>query len=42
MTGLFDFLGRNHDIKASYVIKILDTYPEFIMQNRRNLFTKKM
>lgn len=42
MTGLFDFLGRNHGIKASYVIKILDTYPEFIMQNRRNLFTKKM
>jgi len=35
--GFFDYLKIQHGIKASKVIEILDTYPEFVMQNRRDL-----
>lgn len=42
MTGLFDYLKMHHNIKASFVVKLLDTYPEFILQNRRDLIRKKV
>lgn len=34
LTGLFDYMKLSHKIKASEVIRILDTYPEFALQNR--------
>jgi len=34
-------LKHHHDIKAQEVIKILDTYPELVLQNRRDLIMKK-
>jgi hypothetical protein len=39
--GFFDYLKHHHDMKAASVIKILDTYPELVMQNRRDLLRKK-
>jgi hypothetical protein len=42
MTGLFDYLKMHHNIKASFVVKLLDTYPEFVLQNRRDLIRKKV
>lgn len=42
LKGFFDYLKIQHDISASYVIKVLDTYPEFVLQNRRDLLSKKM
>ena len=32
--GLFDYLKKQHDIKASEVVKMIDKYPEFILQNK--------
>ena len=40
-TGLFDYLKRHYNIKAQKVVKILDDYPEFALQNRRDLINKK-
>ena len=34
-------MKHHHDLKASQVINILDTYPELVMQNRRDLLRKK-
>jgi mTERF len=31
MVGLFDLLKRSYNIKASDVVEIIDTYPEFIL-----------
>jgi hypothetical protein len=39
--GLFDTL-RVYDIKASEVVKIIDTLPEFALQNRRDLIRRKI
>jgi hypothetical protein len=40
--GLFDLLKKNHNIKASEVVEIIDSYPEFILQNRKDLIRKKI
>jgi hypothetical protein len=29
--GLFDLLKKNHNIKASDVVEIIDAYPEFVL-----------
>lgn len=42
MVGLFDYLKQQHNIGASEVLEILEEYPEFIMQNRRDLLRKKI
>lgn len=34
-------MKHHHDLKASSVIKLLDTFPELVMQNRRDLLRKK-
>lgn len=34
-------MKHQHDLKASEVIKILDQYPEMVLQNRRDLLKKK-
>lgn len=40
-TGFFDYMKRNHEIKATELRKILETYPELVLQNRRDLIHKK-
>lgn len=40
--GLFDLLKKNHNIKASDVVEIIDAYPEFVLQNRKDLIRKKI
>jgi len=42
MVGLFDYLKHQHKIAAKDVLEIIDAYPEFIMQNRRDLLRKKV
>ena len=39
--GLFNFLKWHCSIKASDVVKIMDTYPTLILQNRHDLLKKK-
>ena len=41
MQGFFDFVKMKFDLKAQEVVKILDHYPELILQNRRDLIQKK-
>ena len=40
--GLFDILKREHKIKASEVVVLLDHYPEFVYQNKKDLFRRKI
>ncbi len=40
--GLFDLLRINHGIKASEVVEIIDAFPEFVLQNRKDLLRKKI
>lgn len=42
MVGFFDYMKRQHNIKAEKVIVLLKQYPEFIMQNRKDLLAKKI
>jgi hypothetical protein len=39
--SLFDYLKFKANIPAKQVLKILDSYPEFAMQWRRELLQKK-
>jgi hypothetical protein len=40
--GLFDYLRRSHNIKASEVVEILDVYPEFVFLNKKSLIQRKV
>jgi hypothetical protein len=40
-TGLFNYLTKFHQIKASEVVEIVDTFPDFSLLNRRELIKKK-
>ena len=40
--GLFDLLKSNYKIKASDVVEMIDAFPEFILQNRKDLIRKKI
>lgn len=40
--GLFDLLRLNHGIKAGEVVQIIDAFPEFVLQNRKDLLRKKI
>lgn len=40
--GLFDLLKKNFNIKAKDVVEIVDTFPEFILQNRKDLIRRKI
>jgi hypothetical protein len=42
LRGFFDYLKIQHNISATYARTILKTYPEFILQNRRDLLAKKV
>ena len=39
--GLFNYLKWHLNLKASIVVRIMDTYPELALQNRNDLITKK-
>lgn len=41
MVGLFDYLRVHHKLKASKVKRMLDLYPELVMQNRGEQLVKK-
>ena len=41
MVGLFNYLKWHHQIKASEVVKVLDAYPELVLQNRQDMIRKK-
>jgi len=41
-TGLFDLLKKQHKIKASDVVEIIDAYPEFVLQNKKDLLRRKI
>ena len=41
-TGLFDLLKKQHKIKASEVVEIIDAYPEFVLQNKKDLLRRKI
>ena len=40
--GLFDYLRISHKIKASEVVEIIDNYPEFVYQNKKDLLRRKL
>jgi hypothetical protein len=40
--GLFDMLRIQHKVKASDVVEIIDAFPEFVLQNRKDLLRKKI
>ena len=40
--GLFDLLKKQHNIKASDVVEIIDAYPEFALQNKKDLMRRKI
>lgn len=40
--GLFDFLKQRHNIKGSEVVQIIDAFPEFVFQNKKDLLRKKI
>lgn len=40
--GLFDYLRIFHQIKASDVVEIIDHYPEFVFQNKKDLLKRKV
>jgi hypothetical protein len=40
--GLFDHLRTHHKIKASEAVEILDQYPEFVYQNKKDLLRRKV
>jgi hypothetical protein len=42
MVGLFDLLRKDLGIKATDVVQIIDAYPEFVLQNRKDLLRKKV
>jgi len=39
--GFFNYLKQHHRMQAKDVTKILQVYPELVMQNRRDLIQKK-
>jgi mTERF len=40
--GLFDLLRLQLKIKASDVVEIIDHFPQFVLQNRKDLLRKKI
>lgn len=42
LIGLFDYLRTLHKIKASEVVEILNLYPEFVYQNKKDLLRRKV
>lgn len=40
--GLFDLLKRQHKIKGSDVVEIIDAFPEFVFQNKKDLIRRKI
>lgn len=40
--GLFDLLKKNYKIKASDVVEIIDHFPEFVFQNKKDLIRRKI
>lgn len=40
--GLFDLLKREHKIKANDVVEIIDAFPEFVLQNKKDLLRRKI
>jgi hypothetical protein len=42
LVGLFDLLRKDLGIKATDVVHIIDAYPEFVLQNRKDLLRKKV
>ena len=40
--GLFDYLRLQHGIKAKEVVEIIDEFPEFVFQNRKDLIRRKI
>lgn len=40
--GLFDLLKKQHKIKASEVVEIIEAYPEFVLQNKKDLLRRKI
>lgn len=40
--GLFDVLRLNHHIKASDVVEMIDHFPEFAYQNKKDLIRRKV
>jgi hypothetical protein len=40
--GLFDILRINHKIKAAEVVEIIDKFPEFVYQNKKDLIRRKV
>ena len=40
--GLFDLLKQQHKIKGEEVVEILDAFPEFVFQNKKDLLRKKI
>lgn len=40
--GLFDYMRLAYQVKASEVVEILDEYPEFVFQNKKDLLRRKI
>jgi hypothetical protein len=40
--GLFDTLRLNHQIKAKDIVELIDNFPEFAYQNKRDLIRRKI
>lgn len=40
--GLFDLLRLNHQIKASDIVEMIDNFPEFAYQNKKDLIRRKV
>lgn len=40
--GLFDLLKQQHKIKASDLVSIIDSFPEFVLQNKKDLLRRKI
>lgn len=40
--GLFEYFRTNHNVKAKEVVKLINDFPEFVYQNKRDLLNKKV
>ena len=40
--GLFDYFRLQHGIKASEIVEIINNFPEFVYQNKKDLIRKKI